>query len=334
MEERLNQLLRVVTGADKILILPHNDPDPDAIAGAVALRHLFTERFGVPAEIAYQGIIGRAENKTLARYLGHPLRRLTRSDLKAPPPIALVDTQPGAGNNPLPATIVATIVVDHHPWRPETAAAPFADVRPAIGSTSTILTEYLQAAGIEPDARLATALFYGIKTDTMGLGRGAGAADAAAYFYLQPRIDTQALFEIERAQVPATYFQSFAATLLAARIYKNVVVAYIGPVSYPDLAAEMADWLLRLEGGQWVICMGLYKDQITLAVRSRRRRGGAGQVAQAIMNGHGTAGGHGLMAGGQISLNGADPAQIVAQMTRNALQTLKVAPDEPGRPLV
>lgn len=334
MEERLNQLLEAIADADKVLILPHNDPDPDAVASAVALRHLLARNTDIAAEIAYRGIIGRAENKALARYLGHPLRRLTRQDLKAPPPIALVDTQPGAGNNPLPATVVATIVVDHHPWRPETTAALFADVRPATGSTSTMLTGYLQAAGMEPDARLATALFYGIKTDTMGLGRGAGPADAAAYFYLQPRIDTQALFEIERAQVSATYFQSFAATLQAARIYKNVVVAYIGPVSYPDLAAEMADWLLRLEGGQWVICMGLHKEQIILAVRTRSRKGGAGQLAQAIINGHGAAGGHGLMAGGQVSLNGVEPAQIVAQMTRNALQYLNIAPDEPGRPLI
>ncbi|HEX6383040.1 MAG TPA: bifunctional oligoribonuclease/PAP phosphatase NrnA [Anaerolineae bacterium] len=334
MEEKLNRLLEAVASAHKVLILPHNDPDPDAIASAVALRHLLVQKSGVPVDIAYRGIIGRAENKALARYLGQPLRRLVRTDLQATATVALVDTQPGAGNNPLPASTLATIVLDHHPWREETAAVPFADVRPDTGSTSTILTEYLQASGIEPDAMLATALFYGIKTDTMGLGRGAGPSDAAAYFYLQPRIDTQALFDIERAQVPATYFQSFAATLQAARIYKNVVTAYIGPVSYPDLAAEMADMLLRLEGGQWIICMGLYKDQITLAVRSRSRRGGAGQLAQAMINGYGTAGGHGLMAGGQVPLNGADPVQIVAQMSRNALQHLNIAPDEPGRPLI
>lgn len=333
MEERLNQLLEAVVDAGSLLILPHNDPDPDAIASAVALRHLLEQKSGLSADIAYQGMIGRAENKALARYLGQPLRRLIRADLKAPPLIALVDTQPGAGNNPLPAEITAAIVVDHHPWRPETAAARFADVRP-VGATSTMVTEYLQAAGIEPDARLATGLFYGIKTDTMGLGRGAAPADAAAYFYLQPRIDTQALFEIERAQVPATYFQSFAATLLAARIYRDVVIAYIGPVGYPDLAAEMADWLLRLEGGKWVICMGLYKDQITLAVRSRSRRGGAGQLAQAIIRGQGTAGGHDLMAGGQVPLNGEEPARIVAQLSRNALQYFNIAPDEPGRPLI
>jgi len=98
-------------------------------------------------------------------------------------------------------------------------------VRTEVGATSTILTEYLQASGIEPTTPLATALFYGIKTDTMGLGRGASPADAAAYFYLQPRIDVDALVEIERAQLPAEYFQSFVTALQAARVYDGVVLA-------------------------------------------------------------------------------------------------------------
>ncbi len=63
--------------------------------------------------------------------------------------------------------------MDHHAWRPETAAAGFADVRPELGATSTILARYLQATGLEPRSSLATALFYGIKAVTMGLSRDA-----------------------------------------------------------------------------------------------------------------------------------------------------------------
>ena len=70
--------------------------------------------------------------------------------------------------------------------------------RPGLGSTSTILTQYLQAANVEPPLPLATALFYGIKTITMGLSRDTSSADAAAYSYLQPRIDVAALAKIEQ----------------------------------------------------------------------------------------------------------------------------------------
>jgi nanoRNase/pAp phosphatase (c-di-AMP/oligoRNAs hydrolase) len=334
MQERLDSLFKALYNASKLLILPHNDPDPDAIASAVALRHLLVEGRGIEAQIVYRGIIGRVENKALIHYLDHPLRRLKGSELRASIPIALVDTQPGAGNNALPPRSNATLVFDHHPWREATTSAAFADVRPDLGATSTILTEYLQVAGVEPTPQLATALFYGIKTDTMGLVRGASPADVKAYFYLQPRIDVEALIEIERAQVPAEYFKRLDAALQAARVYDDVVVSYAGTMSRSDMAAEMADLLLRLKGTQWVICMGAYQDDLILAVRSRHRRGGAGQLAQEIVGGRGTAGGHGVMAGGQIPLQNAAPELLAQQLGLRALAYLKVPPETPGKPLI
>jgi nanoRNase/pAp phosphatase (c-di-AMP/oligoRNAs hydrolase) len=333
-QERLNLLDQAIGDSNRVLILPHNDPDPDAIASAVALRHLLAQRLGVEVNIAYKGIIGRAENKAMVRYLGYPLRRLTGSDLRQPVPIAMVDTQPGAGNNALPSNSTAAIVIDHHPWLEVTAAARFADVRSDVGATSTILTEYLQAAGLEPSPPLATALFYGIKTDTMGLGRGASPTDTDAYFYLQPRIDVDALVEIERAQVPAEYFKSLSASVQAAQVHDGVVISYVGPISYPDLAAEMADLLLRLEGTRWVICIGVYQDNLILAVRTRSRRGGAGQLVRAIVGDRGTAGGHGAMAGGQVPMQGEDPEQVARQLSRDALQFLKVPAQIAAKPII
>jgi nanoRNase/pAp phosphatase (c-di-AMP/oligoRNAs hydrolase) len=331
---RLGQLFRAVEGASSILILPHNDPDPDAIASAIALRHLLLEALKVESIIAYRGIVGRAENRALLRYLGQPLRPLTSSDLVGKLPIALVDTQPGAGNNALPVGSKAAIVIDHHTWREPMAQATYVDVRPKAGATSTILTEYFQAAGLEPEPALATALFYGIKTDTRGLSRGAGAADTAAYLYLQPLVDAQALAQIEYAQVPASYFQSFASTLQAARVYDGVVVAYVGKMAYPDLTAEMARLLLRLEESQWVVCMGVHQEALILSVRTQSPTGGAEDVVQAIVGDEGSAGGHGPMAGGQIPLKGRDPEQVVRLLRERVLRALQIAPEVRGERLI
>ncbi len=330
----LDQLHQTIRQRGPLLILPHNDPDPDAIASALALQHLLAQKWDLQSRVAYRGIIGRAENKALVHYLGHPLQRLTGTDLRQAGAIALVDTQPGAGNNALPSTSSATLVFDHHPWRESTQTAPFHDVRPEVGATSTILFEYLRAAEIEPPVSLATALFYGLKTDTMGLARGASPADVAAYFYLQPRIDIEALVDIERAQVPAEYFQKLNATLQAARVYPGLVVSYLGSMSRPDLAAEMADLLLRLEGVRWVVCIGAYKDELMLAVRARGRHGGAGRLAQAIVGARGTAGGHGTLAGGQIPLQGTPPEQLAQQLIQKARQFLQIPPGTPGQPLI
>jgi nanoRNase/pAp phosphatase (c-di-AMP/oligoRNAs hydrolase) len=334
VQERLELLFEAIGNASSVLILPHNDPDPDAIASAVALRHLLAVKLNVEGYIAYKGIIGRAENKALVRYLGQPLHRLTSSDLRQPVPIALVDTQPGAGNNALPYGSEVAIVLDHHAWREATAHARFSDVRPELGATSTILTQYLTDEGIEPSPQLATALFYGIKTDTMGLVRGAGPDDVAAYFHLQPRVDVEALVEIERAQVPVEYFERLVATLQAARVYDDIVISYVGLMSRPDLAAEMADLLLRLEGTRWVVCMGVYRDDLILAVRTLSRRRGAGQLAQAIVGDHGTAGGHGTMAGGQVPLGSEEPWQLARRLGQLALQYLKGGPETISRSLI
>jgi nanoRNase/pAp phosphatase (c-di-AMP/oligoRNAs hydrolase) len=226
------------------------------------------------------------------------------------------------------------VVIDHHAWREESAAAGFVDVRPELGATSTLLTQYLQAARAEPPSSLATALFYGIKTITMGLSRDTSPNDAMAYSYLQPRIDVGALARIEHAQVPADYFRSFNAALRAARLYDGLVVATMDELSYPDLAAEMADVLMRLERAQWVICMGVYQGALILSVRARSRGDAAERLVQAIVSGEGSAGGHGTMAGGQIPLAGRAAEQQALSLIRRALQYLGIPRDVDGERLV
>ena len=333
-QQVLERLYETARGAGSLLILPHNDPDPDAMASAVALHYLLAEQLGMEGTIAYQGMIGRAENKALVRYLGHPLEPLTDAMLQQSSHLALIDTQPGAGNVTLAPGDRVLLVIDHHAWREETAIAGFADVRPGVGATSTILTRYLQAAGLQPPSALATALFYGIKTITMGLSRDTSPADAAAYSYLQPRIDVEALAKIEHAQVPAGYLQTFNAALRAARMYDGLIFAYIGVLSYPDLAAEMADVLLRLEKVQWVICVGVYEEALILSVRTRGQAHTAEELVQAIVAREGSAGGHGTMAGGQIPLVDRDAEQMASLLSWRALQHLGIPPELAGEPLI
>jgi len=334
MRSRLELLLQAVADADEVLILPHTDPDPDAIASVLALARLLTDKLDVETRLAYTGIIGRAENRALVKYLGSPLRYPGTSDLRESVAIALVDTQPGAGNNALPEGRTPAIVIDHHGPREATAAADFADVRPGVGAASTMMTQYLRAAGIELDPSLATALFYGIKTDTMGLGRGAGPEDVDAYFYLQPLIDIEGLVEIEHAQVPAVYFKSLVEALQAARVYDSAVISHVGPMRYPDMAAEIADLLLQVQGAQWVICMGHYRGSLILSVRGRGPGGGAAGLVQEMVRGLGTAGGHGTMAGGRISLEDEDPRKVALHITRRALQHLHIEETDAGTPLI
>lgn len=334
VDKRLEDLRQALEGQSQLLIIPHNDPDPDAIAASVGLRYLVSEVYGLQARIGYRGIIGRSENKELVRYLDRPLERLGPHDISMDIPVALVDSQPGVGNNPLPANIPATIVIDHHAQRGTSSQVRFVDIRPEIGATATIITGYIQAAGLDFPTQLSTALFYGIKTDTMGLARCESDLDLNAYLFLQPRVDIDALTNIERAQVPLTYFKSLTNSFQASQIYdKDLVIAKLGEMDYPDLGAEIGDLLLRLQGVMWVICIGVYKGDLILSVRSRNQRYRAGNIARVIIGDLGTAGGHGTMAGGQIRLGKQDPNQLSQQLTRKALEYLKGDGSLTGSPL-
>jgi len=336
-KEQLELLLDAASSVDSVLILPHNDPDPDAIASAVVLRYLLEQTTDIKVRLAYRGIIGRAENRALVRYLDHPLQQLADEELASKMILALVDTQPGTGNNPWLPEMRVAIVLDHHPWRRASrsaAAVGFADIRPDVGATATILLDYLRLARLNLPSKLATALFYGIKADTRGLSRNVSSADANAYFYLQPRIEVEALAEIERAQVPAAYFKSFATTLETTQVYGDLAISYVGVMEYPDLAAEIADLLLRLEHIAWVICIGVYQATIMLAVRTPNPWSDAGTLAQAVVGQEGTAGGHNTMAGGQIPLKGSDPDDVARELSQRARQYLGFHQELMGRTLI
>ena len=114
----------------------------------------------------------------------------------------------------------------------------------------------------------------------------------------------------------------------------GVVISYVGPMVYPDLASEMADLLLRLEEARWVVCIGLFKDDLIISVRTRKRYYSAESLVQSIIGSQGTAGGHGTMAGGQIRLTGQEPQLLIQQLTAQILQHLNIPENTPGKPLI
>ena len=140
-EKKIDVLFEILADKTKVLIHPHNYPDPDAIAASVALKFLLKEGFQVDSQIIYAGYIGRVENKALVQYLNKPLRLVRSSDWNLGLKIALVDTQPGVGNNSLPVNRRADVVIDHHPRRTAFETGVYIDIRPELGASSTILTD-------------------------------------------------------------------------------------------------------------------------------------------------------------------------------------------------
>jgi nanoRNase/pAp phosphatase (c-di-AMP/oligoRNAs hydrolase) len=329
---RLAALRAAVEGSERVLILAHDNPDPDALASAFALRAVLEHDSGLACTVGYGGIIGRAENRAMTRELELDPVRVDDLDWDAFASIVLVDTQPGFGNNSLPDDRVATALIDHHPCRKSLAEVAFVDIREGYGATATMAHEYVQASGVSLPTNLLTALFYAIKSETQELGREAGYADREAYLSLLPRADKAVIARIQRARVPRDYFRAFQLAIENARVHGRTVLTDLDRVESPDIVAEIADFLLRLEGADWAVCIGRYGDDMVLSLRTSDPDAHAGQVIRRIVGDLGRAGGHGMMAGGKVPLRENSYAAVAKDVRARLLEELGGG-KKPGEPL-
>jgi nanoRNase/pAp phosphatase (c-di-AMP/oligoRNAs hydrolase) len=292
-----------------LLVVLQDFPDPDAIAAAAALRLLARSVTDVTTTMACGGFVGRAENRALVKYLGLNIQPLQKLVIQQYDCIALVDTQPAAGNNALPDDVVPDIVIDHHPIRTSTRRSPYFDVRRHYGATSTICHEYLVHAGVDIPVPAATALLYGIRSDTADFGREATQADIDAFLSLYPASNKRILGRIGMARVPREYFEVMVVGLRNARSVGDCCYADLETVPNPDMVAEMADLLLRDEETCWTLCFGCYEGEMLISVRTSDLSADAGKLMRRIVGRRGSGGGHSAMAGGQIPLRDATPGE-------------------------
>lgn len=295
-----DNLLSWVSGRGKIAIIVHDNPDPDCLASALALRHLFVMKLNRDAVITFSGMIGRSENLAMAKELEIPLTPLGLVDMHDFHTICMLDTQPGTGNNSLPLETRVDVIIDHHPIREATRKCRWVDIREGYGATSTILYEYLQIQHVSIGTKLATALFYAIKSETQDLGREANQPDRDAYLHLFPYSNKKLLYAISYPKLPIDYFTTINIALENAKIFNKVLVTNLLKVIFPELVAEMADFLLRLEGIETVLSIGHYNDGVVLSMRTICHDINAGEIIIRLVAGKGSAGGHGMMAGGRV----------------------------------
>ncbi len=299
-QSQIGKLLFLLAASKKILILPHDNPDPDSLASAAALRFLIAQKVGKRPVIGLGGIVGRSENQALVRVLDIPLVPVEQLFPNFEGAVVLVDTQPGRANNPLPSHITPIAVIDHHPDWGENASVPFVDLREDYGATSTIITEYLQEAEVPLDGRVATALFYGISSETQHLGREAKSADIVASQFLYPYVNKRLLGGIEKPPLNREYFRLIGHAVHSAVVYEDVVVAILESVPYSEAVAEVADFLMRLEKTTWSLCLAPHAGHLHISLRTRDTEATAGQLLASILP-SGMAGGHGMIAGGRIT---------------------------------
>ena len=337
---RSDRFLAELQTASRVVFVSHVQPDPDSLGSMWGLAHLVSERLGKPYLITQDGGICRAENKAMVDLLNLDLLPISQWKAEPGDAVVMVDSQPGTGRHSIRTEVAA--VVDHHVTPGDLAGVPFADIRPDIGATCTIVTKYLAEQRVEIPPKLATALLYGLETELSGFPREGTHTDDEAVGFLYPLADKEALAQIRHARLPKSHFEVLAQAMRNAAIHDRVMFTWVDPLAQPEQAAEVVDFLIRYENVDWAVCAGVRGTQLILSARAARANAHAGELLRLALGDLGDAGGHERRAGGCVTLSDFSPlalerlrAEITSRIVRTfgstAANSIPLVPNLPQR---
>ena len=297
-KQKIKDLRAMVGEGDRIAVVLQDDPDPDAMSSAMALRALLGRNKQTTPLFSFTPVT-RPENRTMEHLLDIEVLPASTEELATFDKIAMVDVQPPFFGGKLPR---ADIVIDHHPGY-EGGIAPFEDVRTKYGATATIMTEYMITANERISERLATALLYGIRSDTLLLSRRVTEDDIQAFTHLYPLANYSMLKLIDRPELPVSFAQILSRAMKRLVVRDGLIVLNLGTVERDDLIVQMADFCLQFEGVEWVAIAGKLGPNLVIAVRNYGvGRANAGAAVKNLFGEIGSAGGHRNMAKAVIPL--------------------------------
>ena len=297
--QKIRELRALVGDGDRVAIVLQDDPDPDAMASAIALRTLLGRNKLTTPIFAFKPVT-RPENRTMMHLLEIEIAEAETQALGVYDKIAMVDVEPPYFGDKLPR---ADIVIDHHPGY-VAGIAPFEDVRVGYGATATIMTEYLISAAEHISERLATALLYGIRSDTLALSRRVTEVDIEAFTHLYPLANYNLLRQIDRPELPLSFARILSRAMGRMNLRDGIVVLHLGVVERDDLIVQMADFCLQFEGVKLVAIAGKLDRDLVIAVRNHGvGHSHSGEIVKRLFNEIGSAGGHRNMAKAVIPLS-------------------------------
>ena len=288
---RVQQYQRYFSDAERVLIMLHNEPDPDAMASGLALRNVLRRTKATAIIGAIQGVT-RPENVRMVNLLDIQVESIRPEALSEYDRIAMVDVQPHYFVGLIDRV---DLVIDHHPEQPGYTAV-FKDIRLDYGSTSTILTEHLRAVDANISERTATAMLYAIKSDTLFFSRQTNRVDLEAFSYLYPLADAAMIRKMEGAEITMERLDYVLKAHRGGALADQVFCAFIGASPREDFITYVADFFLQLEAVKWTVVAGIVNDQLIVSVRNLGYTKNAGEFVRRFFSGIGSAGGHRAMA--------------------------------------
>jgi nanoRNase/pAp phosphatase (c-di-AMP/oligoRNAs hydrolase) len=297
---RSSRFLKALNGYDQLIVVMHDNPDPDAIATGWAIHRLVTERRGIPVRLVAGGDIVRAENRHMVELLRPPLELVEQLDCPPNTAVVLVDCGMDATHHLLCGDHVwPTAVLDHHEALLINNVA-YSDVRPHLAASATIAATYLRSEGVEPGTELATALLYAMKTETSGGQTSYSSLDRQMLNWLTRRADPELLAEIEDAPLSRNYYSDLVLALQNTFLYDDIAFCMLPRAEGPEIVGEVADLLIRCREIQRVFCGAMVEEDVLISVRTAKENGNATELVRKTLEGIGHGGGHVQRAGGKV----------------------------------
>lgn len=304
--------LREFLNYKNIVVQCHDNPDADAIASGFGI-YTYLKGQGKNVRLIYGGkyVIQKSNLVLMVSGLQVPIEYVEK--LEEPDLLITVDCQYGEGNvTHFDAKEVA--VIDHHqvsgnlPDRNE--------VRSNLGACATVVRELLKAEGVDinQDQRLATALYYGLMTDTNNFTEISHPLDK----------DLRDDAAFDRSMV--TRFKNANLSLEELEIAGMALIGYYYNETYryalvearpcdPNILGIISDLMLEVDAVDCCMVYSVLPFGIKLSVRSCMKEVQASELVKFIVEGIGSGGGHLEKAGGFIQKELTDKKGMFADRT-------------------
>lgn len=291
-----------------IVIQCHDNPDADALACGFALKK-YLKKKGKSARFIYGGRskIQKCNLTNMIENLGIEVEYV--ESIEKPELLVTVDCQYGESNvTYFEADNVA--VFDHH--QISTELPEMSEVRSNYGSCSTLIYKLLEEEGIDinDDADVATALYYGLFTDTGSLAEISHPADRDLRD--RAKYSKQDILVFRNSNLSREELEIAGNALKNAYYEEKYPYAIIeAEPCDPNILGVISDMLLEVEGLESCLVYSYLSFGVKISVRSCSKNVKASELAAYLAKGFGGGGGHLTKAGGFLQkdlfdLNGYD----------------------------
>jgi nanoRNase/pAp phosphatase (c-di-AMP/oligoRNAs hydrolase) len=263
MNKEAARFIEAVSKYNLIAIYIPGSPDPDAIASAYAIK-LMLAHLNVQADIFAEKRLSLLQNQAFIDKLKIPVFFNKEINISKYNAYIVPDFQ----NNHIEHvsdSIPCAAHIDHHGKSKSTLKADFSLLRADVGSTSTLVALIIKNSGIDFSKSemesLATALTYGIQTDTDKYSN-ISSVDLEALVFLSEFTDSSILEGINSIPPSPETLQHYYNAMKNEVIYKDWAfygLGYIGGRNR-DSIAIVADMILKNSAHRVVAVFAIIED--------------------------------------------------------------------------